>query len=92
MLVSAAYDLDTFVRFVRLHPDLVHAAAKSGIPAVALFGKLIKEEFGDLTDAQLTLFGKAVRVVAEELGYSHLAWNVKFNTSGNPFGGGSTYG
>ena len=43
MLVSAAYNLDTFVRFVRLHPDLVHAAAKSGIPAVALFGKLIKE-------------------------------------------------
>ncbi|MGQ2186036.1 hypothetical protein ACT4MK_22160 [Bradyrhizobium barranii] len=92
MLASSAYDLNTFVRFIRQYPVLVIFAVMTGIPPVAVFGKVIRDHFGELTDAQLALFGKATRVGAEELGYRHLGIVVKFMIPGCPFGSGSLYG
>lgn len=89
--VLTTRDLETFVLFIRQYPDFVHICARTGISPLIVFGKVIKDHFGELDDAGLTLFGKAMRVVAEELGYRHLGI-MKFTVPGCPFGSGSIYG
>lgn len=71
--------------------NLISVATQEDIPALLLMQKLIREEFGVLTDAELATAGKAVRIVAEELGYRHLRYNVSFSLPGAQHGSASLY-
>jgi hypothetical protein len=71
--------------------NLINIAAEEEIPALAVLQKVIRDHFGVLTDGELATAGKAVRIVAEELGHPHLRYSVPFNVPGAQHGSGSTY-
>lgn len=71
--------------------NLIRLVIPENLPPLLVLQQVIWDHFGKLTDAELATAGKAVRIVAEELGYPHLRYHVPFSAPRAQHGSGSTY-